>query len=380
MLQSSVPNVVDLFCGCSGFGLGATQAGFNVTLSVDVDATLTSAHAINFPNNKLLLADIAGLSGSELSRAAGCTIDGIIGGPPCQGFSSIGRSNPDDPRRGLVYHYFRLVREIRPKFFIMENVKGILFDKNRAVLDEGLSLVDPYYALCGPVVLDAANFGAPTTRRRVFVIGFLRTEMDVISSKDLEEIRFPRVTVKDALYDLRGAKPLQSKSGFDLWSYGASSPTSKYQRSLRNAAGFFSGHKKTPHRPDIAARFADVKPGETDKIGRHPRLAWEGTCPTLRAGTGADKGSYQAVRPLHPEEPRVITVREAARLQGFPDSFNFHPTVWHSFRMIGNSVSPAIARHLLGMVLERLLDLKCSRDEGAGVPSIKSAESAERIG
>jgi DNA (cytosine-5)-methyltransferase 1 len=81
-----------------------------------------------------------------------------------------------------------------------------------------------------------------------------------------------------------------------------------------------------------------------DKIGRHPRLAWGGQCPTLRAGTGADRGSYQSVRPIHPSENRVITVREAARLQGFPDSHLFHPTVWHSFRMIGNSVSPIIAK------------------------------------
>nr|WP_249812095.1 DNA cytosine methyltransferase [Bradyrhizobium sp. 188] len=97
-----------------------------------------------------------------------------------------------------------------------------------------------------------------------------------------------------------------------------------------------------------------MKPGEIDSVGRHPRLSWEGQCPNLRAGTGKDKGSYQAVRPIHPEEDRVITVREAARLQGFPDSFRFHPTVWHSFRMIGNSVSPIIAQAILSLIAERM--------------------------
>ena len=108
------------------------------------------------------------------------------------------------------------------------------------------------------------------------------------------------------------------------------------------------------HKPEVASRFAAVKPGTLDKVGRHPRLAWDRQCPTLRAGTGADKGSRQAVRPLHPEEPRVITVREAARLQGFPDRHLFHPTIWHSFRMIGNSVSPIIAEAVCRAIRNKL--------------------------
>ncbi|MNJ64000.1 Modification methylase BanI [compost metagenome] len=87
--------------------------------------------------------------------------------------------------------------------------------------------------------------------------------------------------------------------------------------------------------------------GSVDPVGKHKRLHWDGFCPTLRAGTGSDRGSYQSVRPLHPVEDRVITPREGARLQGFPDDFIFHETVWHSFRMIGNSVSPIIAEVLL---------------------------------
>lgn len=355
MLKKPAPNVVDLFCGCSGFGLGATQAGFDVRLSVDIDATLTSSHSMNFPTGKLLLQNISEINGADLTRASGRRIDGIIGGPPCQGFSSIGRRDPSDPRRELVYHYFRLISETRPKFFVMENVKGILFEKNRTLLDEALTLVDGHYAICGPFVLNAADYGAATSRPRVFVIGYDRAEVDTLTPEDVKRSTASKVTVRDALQDLQAAIAMGDENGFDFWRYEATPTNNIYQSRLRSSTGRFSGHKKTPHRDNIVARFAAVQPGKVDSVGRHPRLAWDGTCPTLRAGTGADRGSYQAVRPLHPEEPRVITIREAARLQGFPDDFLFHPTVWHSFRMIGNSVSPFMSYHLLSLIWSRLV-------------------------
>ena len=124
-----------------------------------------------------------------------------------------------------------------------------------------------------------------------------------------------------------------------------------YARRMREPSGLFTGHTKTQHSDTTLGRFAKLKPGKVDSVGRYPRLEWGGLCPTLRAGTGSDKGSYQAVRPVHPKEDRVITPREAARLQGFPDRFIFHPTVWHSCRMIGNSVSPILAEELLKRVV-----------------------------
>lgn len=354
MRNKPAPNVIDLFCGCSGFGLGATQAGFDVRLSIDIDATLTSSHSMNFPTGKLLLQNIAELSGADLTRVTGRNVDGIIGGPPCQGFSAIGRRDPFDPRRELIYHYFRVISEIRPKFFVMENVRGILFENNKTLLDEALALVDPYYNICGPFVLDAAHFGAATSRPRVFVIGYDRADVDAITTDEVKRPTGYKATVRDALQDLQSATLAGDENGYDFWRYAAPPTDNFYQSRLRSSTGRFSGHKKTPHRENIVARFAAVEPGKVDPIGRHPRLAWDGTCPTLRAGTGADKGSYQAVRPLHPEEPRVITIREAARLQGFPDDFLFHPTVWHSFRMIGNSVSPFMSYHLLSLIWSRL--------------------------
>jgi len=116
----------------------------------------------------------------------------------------------------------------------------------------------------------------------------------------------------------------------------------------------FTGHRRTVHTPAVLKRFAAVEQGGFDIVGRHPRLNWNGQCPTLRAGTGSDRGSFQSVRPIHPDDPRVITVREGARLQGFPDCFRFHPTVWHSFRMIGNSVSPIISKVIFSAIKKRI--------------------------
>lgn len=355
MLGNSRPKLIDLFCGCSGLGLGASQAGFDVVCSVDVDPILTSSHALNFPDGHLLLKDISAVTGGMLKAAAGGEVDGIVGGPPCQGFSEIGRSDPKDPRRDLLTHFFRLVRETRPRFFMMENVRGLGFLKNRPFLDAALDLVANDYDILGPVVLEASDLGAATKRPRLFVFGIDRNRMEGIDESDILAAKRPAVTVAQAISDLNGALPLGMLGGFDQWCLDATaSNSSPYALRLRSLDGLTTGHRTTPHRQEIAERFAAVLPGKMDKIGRHPRLAWNGHCPTLRAGTGPEFGSRQAVRPLHPDDPRVITVREAARLQGFPDWFRFHPTIWHSFRMIGNSVSPIAAQALLEVVYKKL--------------------------
>jgi DNA (cytosine-5)-methyltransferase 1 len=120
-----------------------------------------------------------------------------------------------------------------------------------------------------------------------------------------------------------------------------------------------SGCIGTHHERSTIRRFEKLGPGNVDKVSRAIRLDAAGLCPTLRAGTDSERGSYQAVRPVHPTEPRVITPREAARLQGFPDWFRFAPTKWHSFRQIGNSVSPIVAEQILRVILNRL----CKVDE-----------------
>ena len=160
----------------------------------------------------------------------------------------------------------------------------------------------------------------------------------------LEQKKDTTETVRAAIADLEGAVFIGERSGFDVWKIARTDIASKYGEGLRAPDKCFTGHKKTIHSSRVERRFGELGQGGLDVVGRHRRLAWVGQCPALRAGTGPDRGSYQSVRPIHPVHDRVITVREAARLQGFPDKHLFHPTVWHSFRMIGNSVSPFMAR------------------------------------
>ncbi len=331
-----------------------------VEAAYDVDAILTSSHEVNFPGTPLHLADLADLSGSDILKSATGNIDVVFGGPPCQGFSNIGLRKADDPRRLLLGHFFRLVSEIRPAVFVMENVAGLTQGDARSVLDAGTDTVSGRYRVLAPLTLDACQFGAATKRKRIFVIGYDPGRCDDIHVEDIEAFRVPSATVADAISDLEGAERCVEDVGrFDTWLLRSCDGTSAYAKGLRSQDSRFTSHRVTKHAPHVAERFRTVLPGKVDVIGRHPRLAWSGQCPTLRAGTGPERGSFQSVRPIHPLHPRVITVREAARLQGFSDQHVFHPTTWHSFRIIGNSVSPFVADAIF-----RAIRLRCEDSEG----------------
>jgi DNA (cytosine-5)-methyltransferase 1 len=340
--------ILDIFSGCGGLSLGAHRAGFETCLAIDVDPILTSSYSTNFPGVKLLREDIRKLTSSVILEQAGGRIDGVVGGPPCQGFSEIGRRDVDDPRRDLLHEFFRVVFKIRPRFFVMENVRGLMFEANRELLDVELSRIKSRYKIFGPVVVEASEYGAATKRPRIFVVGIDPEYCDVDFMEKLSKQKKDPATVRQAIGDLKKAKSVRTDAdGLDWWTYTKEPlDTSPYARRAR-ALTYFSGHRRTSHSTDTVKRFGLVEPGKSDSIGKHLRLKWGGQAPTLRAGTGSDRGSYQSVRPLHPEEDRVITVREAARLQGFPDWFRFHPAVWHSFRMIGNSVSPFVSNAVL---------------------------------
>jgi DNA (cytosine-5)-methyltransferase 1 len=347
-----MPTVLDLFSGCGGFSLGAHQAGFSTALAVDIDTILSGSFLANFPKSRLLHRDIRELDQTVLKELLPQSVDGVIGGPPCQGFSEIGRRDPADPRRELVGDFFRVVKSVRPSFFVFENVRGLSFPENIGILETEIKNLPNRWKLIGPVVLNASDFGAPTKRKRLFVFGFDTEKMTVPDANELiKPSTLVPVTVREAIFDLSSASACgENAGGFDVWKYDLRRSVSGYAGGMRSKQNQFTGHRKTQHTNATLTRFANVKPGSSDKVGKYQRLHWAGQCPTLRAGTGSDRGSYQAVRPLHPLEDRVITPREAARLQGFHDAFLFHPTVWHSFRMIGNSVSPIMAKVLMSRI------------------------------
>lgn len=374
MKSKLFPTVIDLYSGIGGLGIGAARAGFALSLSVDKDPILAKTHKINFPASPQMESDVSALSGVEILKAANLRegeLSGLIGGSPCQGFSRIGRRDQADQRNGLFVHFFRLVSELRPSFYLAENVQGILDSQNEAVVSHALSLIPKDYVVLEPFELNAADFGAATNRRRIFFFGYLPGKCDALARTDFENAKWktkssvgaalaglPRKIKKEWSEDDRGWRVLRVRmNGF----FGE-----KFYGDIPEGVGdpetikkfveedLVSGCIFTQHTPEVEKRFASVAPGETDSVSRMPRLKKNGLCPTLRAGTGRDKGSYMALRPIHYSEQRVITPREAARLQGFPDWFRFHRTKWHAFRGIGNSVSPLVAEALFRVIRRKL--------------------------
>lgn len=362
--------VLDLFCGAGGLSLGAARAGFLVRGAVEIDREALNAHKRNFPGTIHMDADVCTLSGQSLRASLRLDkggLAGVIGGPPCQGFSCIGRRNRDDARNGLFVEFFRIVREAMPKFFLAENVPGVMHERNSAIRDRAFSLVEERYAILPPIVLTANDYGAPTVRKRVFFIGYLPDEMEPLRVEDFAPPGdLETVKVRDALRGLPTKISPNWQKEEQGWRIVHAQGEGYYHSRLHDHVPLgvgdvialqrlkmehrASGSLGTVHSREVLQRYARIEPGKRDPVSKCHRLDPHGFCPTLRAGTGRDRGSYQAVRPLHPTENRVITPREAARLQGFPDWFQFSPTKWHSFRQIGSSVSPILAERILTVI------------------------------
>ncbi|MAN75406.1 MAG: DNA (cytosine-5-)-methyltransferase [Henriciella sp.] len=371
ILVEDKPSIVDLFSGCGGFGLGAEWAGFETIVAVDKDPDLQSSYSLNFPRARAVVSDVNELDDAFWRKILrGKRPAGVIGGPPCQGFSTIGKRAPDDIRNTLLASFFKQVSIIQPDFFVMENVAGILDPKFSEMLQSSMSSIIDDYRILQPITISAEKFGAPTKRKRVLVIGARNDSAIDLKPSDFVPKQTSLVTIADAISDLPSPSKQSQRGQFDWGEYTcAVEEASTYAQLMRQAPNEHLGWKEavakllnnqtsgnlaTEHSPAVVDRFRNTPPGKTESVSRYPRLSSNGQCPTLRAGTGADRGSYQSMRPLHPVEPRVISVREAARLQSFPDWFVFHPTKWHSFRMIGNSVPPLVSKSILSKIKTRI--------------------------
>lgn len=371
-----IPRVIDLFSGVGGLSLGAARAGFHVAAAIELDSRAMAAHRINFPGSVHLEHDVSELA-AQPSKLLDATklrreeIAGIIGGPPCQGFSAIGRKNAADPRNSLFVSFFEIVAKVMPAFYVAENVPGIMDSRNENVRSRALDLIPKNYVALKPFTIKASEHGAPTTRKRVFFIGY---DPSRVSKLRIEDFLPPKdakvVCVEDAfegLPSLGATWPLEdswkkvevrSKTPFAKKAVSAVPNGVGDSETLRlhRENGLVSGFLPTFHTAETVKRFEAVECGKRDSVSKSVRLERKGLCPTLRAGTGPERGSYQAVRPIHPDSPRVISPREAARLQGFPDWFRFDDTKWHAFRQIGNSVSPIVAEAVLRTVYTALME------------------------
>ena len=377
-----MPTVIDLFAGAGGLSLGASRAGFTVGAAVEIDNHAMMTHRINFPNTVHIQEDITNLTGTEILNRSNIRQEdliGIIGGPPCQGFSSIGHGDVNDIRNQLFIKFFEIVHELQPVFFVAENVPGIMKEKYDGIRDDAFRRI-PDYNILPPISVNASEYGAPTTRTRYFFIGYRNCNLiRPLCVDDIEENKVKtenRTNVKQALEGLqedirytstyKSSKPVAERyytetnhlqSAFFYDRVTALIPNNVGNEEYIEEYGtqhLVNGCIPTNHTKNTRKRFAKLNYNEQDSVSKSKRLDPNGYCPTLRAGTGPEKGSYQAVRPIHYKYNRVITPREAARLQGFPDWFKLPETIWHSFRQIGNSVSPIVAEQVLSTIYQKL--------------------------
>jgi len=362
------PIAVDLFAGAGGLSLGFEQAGFDIMASVEIDPIHCSAHKYNFPMCKTICRSVVDVTGEYVREVSGIgekEIDVVIGGAPCQGFSLIGKRALDDDRNKLVYHYVRLVLELKPKYFIFENVKGLTVGKHKQFLVEIMdAFKDGGYDVVGDYkVLNAADYGVPQDRRRLFLMGGRKG----ITLPSYPEPLSIRTTVGDAIGDIPDAEKYPELWGRD-WvdaKFGEQSLYSSYLHGVGKDPSDFSYPRifnkdkltcslLTDHSDISRGRFVETLPDTVEPISRFKKLSMNGLCNTLRAGTASDRGAFTSPRPIHPTYPRVITVREAARLHSYPDWFRFHVTKWHGFRQVGNSVPPMLARSV-GLQIMKVL-------------------------
>ena len=337
----SRPVAVDTFCGAGGLSLGLEQAGFDVKLAFDADPIHAATHAANLVGGSTLTAEAESVTGDIILQSLGAAPDLLAGGPPCQGFSAIGGRRVDDPRNDLVFDFARLVAEGRPRYFLFENVAGFMQKPYAAIREELIShFISAGYSIVEPIeTLDAADFGVPQRRKRVFLLGYADGE-----TPPAYPVRHGGPpSVWEAIGDLPSLVDRPEHFDRDQFSGDLGMP-SPYAAALRRSdAKPIGGFLRTRHSIAVSRRFARTKPGDRERVSRFDRLDSAGISTTLRAGTPKERGKFTAARPIHPVEPRCITVREAARLSSFPDAFEFHPTRWHGFQQVGNAVPPKLA-------------------------------------
>lgn len=376
------PVGIDLFAGAGGFSLGFEQAGFDVKIAIDNDPIHCAVHHFNFPSTIVIPANVETLTGDAIRKSARLTfeeVDCVFGGAPCQGFSLMGQRALEDPRNRLVLDFVRLVHELEAKSFVFENVKGLTIGEHRVFLNELVDTFDRLGYECRLPwrVLNAGYFGTPQSRERFILIG-ARSGCAVpdypqpttnIAGKPAVYPDLPSgPSCADAIGDLPDAESVEALSfGDEVRTLEFSDP-SEYAaelRCLKNDPWHYgyprdwdphqlTSSSRTQHREPSRRRFQQTKEGTVEPISRLFRLPRGGVSNTLRAGTDGSRGSFTSPRPIHYHYARCITVREMARLHGFPDWFRLHATKWHGARQIGNAVPPPLARAIAAKVMEAL--------------------------
>jgi DNA (cytosine-5)-methyltransferase 1 len=348
--MASAPRVLDLFCGIGGLSLGLARAGLEPIGGVDnwQDAANTFEH--NHAGVKCHVADVSQLQVSDLVQffdVAPSSIDVMAGGPPCQGFSTVGKRNMHDPRNRLWTHYLELVAQIRPAYVLIENVEGLV------VMDRG-NVCEQIVANFGRIgyrahwkLLRSADFGVPQLRKRVIFMASL---------DGLVEPVFPRPTVADHVTVVEAIGDLPELGAGEISTEYDSAPVTAYQKARRGRCRVLKNHQAANHPPRLVEIISHIPDGGNrksipsrlqPKSGFHnsySRLASDK--PAVAVTSNMRKPS--SARAIHPEQHRGLTVREGLRLQTFDDSFEVLGSRTSQYLQVGNAVPP-----MLGEVLGR---------------------------
>lgn len=330
LIENLPYKLISLFCGGGGLDLGLNFAGFGTLVASDVAPAFVDTVVHNLPHAKACKYDALELTKEKLCELAGTTkIDLVAAGPPCQSFSILGRRGAlADPRGKLALKYFDLIAAIRPKAFLFENVPGLLSVNDG---EDWRTLVDyakdkTKYSLHS-ARLNAVTFGIPQVRERVILVG-LREDV---------EFEFPTLPSGPKAKEIIAS--LANRNGNGVPSGWA----------LESVEGLPNHHIRE-HGPKVRARYMKIAPGERDRTDHTDRIDPTKPSGTVLVGSGAGGG-----RPhIHPTEPRVITVREAARLQSFPDWYEFQGGSTAQYRQVGNAVPPLLAYEVGKKIAEAL--------------------------
>jgi DNA (cytosine-5)-methyltransferase 1 len=325
-VNNQIPTVVDLFAGCGGLSTGLMDAGYRVLAGIDNDIPSMVAFDYNhqYRGAEALPSDIRELTGrAVLEHLKVSKLELLAGGPPCQPFSIAGkRRGLSDPRGKLLGEFLRLVGEIQPTAVLLENVPALVTAHSGDVLREIESELGAmgYRVVAG--ILNAADYGVPQNRKRLFVIAHPKNRRMSFPPPPTHTgasgslFGQPHVTCRQALDDLPDVETPEAQT--------------------------IPNHEPTSHTPAMLRAFADLAPGRREPSSYHDRLHPDRPGYTLRAGSG----NFSPLRPVHYRHDRVITVRESARLQGLPDHFIWPDALsrLQQYRQVGNAVPPPLAR------------------------------------
>lgn len=346
------PRVIDLFAGVGGLSLGFEQKGFEVVLANEYDSSIAKSYIANHKNVNMIIGDIALLNLEDIFGKFVGEVDVVIGGPPCQGFSQKGqRKTIHDERNFLFKYYVSVVNLVKPRYFVMENVPNLLTAENGYFRREIEELFDKIGYSLEHGVLNASDYGVPQNRRRAIIIGKLTG-----SAPKLPLPKGDKVTIWDAISDLAY---LQSGEGSEEQEYKYPAE-SDYEKMLRKNSSRLFNHVATKHSSLALERLALIPPNAGREILPEEHLTksiYSGTWTRMRKNEVSVTITTRFDTPssgkfTHPFLNRAITVREAARIQSFPDDFHFIGNKGSQMKQVGNAVPPLLAAAIAEVIMK----------------------------